>query len=186
MRLLIGGGGSGGHIFPGLAVAGALRNLLREELELMYMGRAAGVEAAIAADASWSRSLPYPHGRSAADTYSVRPGRCLVLAYGVRAGTPCPAPFPSRCRLRYGWLRQHPGGGRRLDLAIAPLVVFLPDIEPGWAVRSSWRRLATTVCVTHSASIDALARPQDDRHGLSSSRRLPGARSPHGPCAFPS
>ena len=153
MRLVIGGGGSGGHIFPGLAVAGALRSLLREELELVYMGRAVGVEAAIATDAK----VPFA-------TISARPLRgrhvfsqgwaTLVLAYGVIQALLVLRRFRPDVVFVTGGYVSVPVGVAAWLLQ-CPLVVFLPDIEPGWAVRLL-ARLATIVCVTHSTSIDAL------------------------------
>lgn len=48
MRLAVSGGGTGGHVFPALAVAHALR-AARPELELAYVGGARGLERRIVA-----------------------------------------------------------------------------------------------------------------------------------------
>lgn len=46
MRLIVSGGGTGGHIYPALAVAGAVREL-EPGSEVLYVGTADGLEAAI-------------------------------------------------------------------------------------------------------------------------------------------
>ena len=50
MRLVISGGGTGGHIYPALAVARALRDL-RPAVELDYVGGARGFERRLVAEA---------------------------------------------------------------------------------------------------------------------------------------
>ena len=55
MRLVISGGGTGGHIYPALAVASALREL-RPEAELAYVGGVRGFERGLVGDAG---DLPY-------------------------------------------------------------------------------------------------------------------------------
>lgn len=44
-RIVIAGGGSGGHVYPSLAVIEALRNLSKEELEIIYIGSNSNLEA---------------------------------------------------------------------------------------------------------------------------------------------
>ena len=46
MRVVLSGGGSGGHIFPALAVSSSLKRLY-PEIELLYIGSPAGMEAKI-------------------------------------------------------------------------------------------------------------------------------------------
>ncbi|HEX6140420.1 MAG TPA: UDP-N-acetylglucosamine--N-acetylmuramyl-(pentapeptide) pyrophosphoryl-undecaprenol N-acetylglucosamine transferase [Candidatus Limnocylindria bacterium] len=53
MRLVVSGGGTGGHVYPALAVARALRDA-RPDLELSYVGGARGLERRLVGDA-----LPY-------------------------------------------------------------------------------------------------------------------------------
>ncbi|MBA3558635.1 MAG: glycosyltransferase, partial [Gemmatimonadaceae bacterium] len=43
MRILFAGGGTGGHLYPGLAIARALK-LLRPDLDVMFIGATRGVE----------------------------------------------------------------------------------------------------------------------------------------------
>ena len=49
MRLVLSGGGTGGHVYPALSVAEAVRELLPagEALELLYVGTLAGNESQI-------------------------------------------------------------------------------------------------------------------------------------------
>ena len=54
MRLLLGGGGTGGHIFPALAVTRALEEHVSEELEVLFVGTATGIEAEIVPDAGFA------------------------------------------------------------------------------------------------------------------------------------
>jgi UDP-N-acetylglucosamine--N-acetylmuramyl-(pentapeptide) pyrophosphoryl-undecaprenol N-acetylglucosamine transferase len=55
MRLVISGGGTGGHIYPALAVASALREL-QPEAELAYVGGVRGLERRLVGEAG---DLPY-------------------------------------------------------------------------------------------------------------------------------
>lgn len=38
MKLIISGGGTGGHIFPAVAIANAVKNRLGEEAEILFIG----------------------------------------------------------------------------------------------------------------------------------------------------
>jgi UDP-N-acetylglucosamine--N-acetylmuramyl-(pentapeptide) pyrophosphoryl-undecaprenol N-acetylglucosamine transferase len=55
-RLLIAGGGTGGHLFPGVAIAEALR--AREpNAEVLFVGTARGIEARVLEPAGWQLAL---------------------------------------------------------------------------------------------------------------------------------
>ena len=153
MRLVIGGGGSGGHIFPGLAVADALQPLLREDLEILYVGRAASVESTIAADAGVAFTAVSARALRGRQPLS-QSWSLLVLAYGVLQALLVLRRFRPNVVFVTGGYVSIPVGVAAWLLR-RPLVLFLPDVEPGWAVRVL-ARLATTICVTHSTSIDAL------------------------------
>ena len=153
MRLLLSGGSSGGHILPGLSVAAALRSLDPEGAEFLYVGTRHGVESMLVPDAD----IPFA-------AVSARPLRgrhplsqlwsCGVILIGI---------WQARAVLRR--FRPHAvfvtGGYASVPVGVAawlrrvPLVLFLPDIEPGWAVRLL-ARLATRICVTDAHSLPRL------------------------------
>ena len=149
MRIVLGGGGSGGHVFPALAVAEALRSGVAEEVEVLYLGRGDGVEATLARDAG----IPFRDVSARA----VR-GRNL-LAKLWSAGALLLGAWDALRAMRD--FRPDvvfvTGGFASVPVAIAarlsrrPLVLYQPDIEPGWAVRALYR-IATRVCLTHEAS----------------------------------
>ena len=148
MRLLISGGGTGGHVYPALTVAAAVLNLAaerREAADLLYVGRADSVESRLAQ-------------RAQIAFQAIRVG-------GVRGLAPWTAlynlgrVFRSVGRVR-GVIRSFKptvvfatGGYVSAPVVWAsaaehvPSVIYLPDLEPGWAIRVS-ARWATRVAVS--------------------------------------
>ena len=153
MRLLLGGGGSGGHVFPALAVASTLQTCIREELAVLYAGTEFGIEATLVQDAG----LPYAtvaargvRGRNALS----KAWSALAIGRGIWDGWRLVRRFqPDAVLLTGGYVSVPVGVAARL--ARRPLVVFQPDVEPGWAVRLL-ARLATKVCVSDAASLAGL------------------------------
>ena len=150
MKLILGGGGSGGHVFPGLAVAAALREQLHDDLELLYVGTEAGVESTlvrdeeIAFEAVSSRAV---RGRNALSMI----WSLALMASGIWDAIGVMRRFRPDAVLVTGGYASVPVGIAAW-LTRHPLVVFQPDIEPGWAVRLLVH-LARRVCVTDAKSL---------------------------------
>ncbi len=152
MRVALGGGGTGGHVYPALSVLSALvEELAVEGVEALYLGQAGKLEEALVARAG----LPFAHVPSG----PVRgrwPWQVAVSAARIALGT-----WRARKLLRQfgAEVVLSTGGYASVPVAMAartlgiPLVVFLPDVLPGWAVRFM-SRLATRVAVSvpHTAS----------------------------------
>ena len=148
--IVLAGGGTGGHFYPALAVAECLR-ARNPGIDLHYIGTKAGAEARLA-PASGFRYDSVPSGQvrgkspwkamtslvnMAAGAVSARSkvdGARAVFATGGYASVPV---------VTGAWLRG------------VPVVIFLPDVEPGWAVRST-ARMARRIGVSNSASSDGL------------------------------
>jgi undecaprenyldiphospho-muramoylpentapeptide beta-N-acetylglucosaminyltransferase len=147
LRLWIAGGGTGGHVYPGLAVAQALTTRAVEDRapEILYVGGKGKVEERLAARAGL-RFIGVPVG----GIHGLPPWR---VAWNLT-------------KLARGWLAallaglgERPaalfatGGYASVPVALAawtlrvPILLYLPDIVPGWAVRFI-ARLATRVAVT--------------------------------------
>ncbi len=148
-RIWIAGGGTGGHVYPGLAVAHTLVAASATQHApapaILYVGGQGGVEEELAARAG----LPFV-GVPAGGVHGVGLRRAL----------------PNTLKLLRGWWaalrlgrRERPdalfvtGGYASVPVALAawmlrvPILVYLPDIEPGLAVRFA-AALAKRVAVT--------------------------------------
>ena len=154
VRILLSGGGSGGHVFPAFAVADALRSLVEQEgdaVEFRFAGTADGVESELAVEAD----LPY----STIAARALR-GRNLFSKL-ISLGATATGVFDALLlMLNY---RPHvvflTGGYVSAPVGIAawltrrPIVLLQPDIEPGWTLRGL-APLASKICVTHQRSTD--------------------------------
>ncbi len=151
---MISGGGTGGHVYPALAVVESLadRRLgLKPEIAdaVCWIGSEGGVERELVARAG----LPFEaipasglHGLApwVMARNALRLTRGLLRAWKLAAewkpevlfvtGGFVSAPVALAC-----WLRR------------VPILVYLPDIEPGWTIKFL-SRLATRVAVTAEAS----------------------------------
>ncbi len=143
MFLWMAGGGTGGHVYPGLAVLQALKEM--GPVDVLYVGGRESVEERLIARAG----LPFA-GIPAGGLHGLAPRqatRNLVrLARGFLVA------------LRLGRRRRPDalfvtGGYASVPVALAarvlrvPILLYLPDIEPGLAVRFI-ARLATRIGVT--------------------------------------
>ncbi|MGQ9709150.1 MAG: undecaprenyldiphospho-muramoylpentapeptide beta-N-acetylglucosaminyltransferase [Anaerolineae bacterium] len=143
MHLWIAGGGTGGHVYPGLAVLQALR--AAGPVEAVYVGGRGSVEERLIA----RTGLPFV-GIPAGGVHGLAPWRAarnlVKLARGFFAA------------LRLGRRRRPDalfvtGGYASVPVALAawvlrvPILLYLPDVEPGLAVRFI-ARLATRIGVT--------------------------------------
>lgn len=147
MRIAFCGGGTGGHVYPALAVIAALRKLdLPEQPELLYIG----VKGKMDADIVAREDVPF----KAVTAGPIRAGNVIGTAKGgldLATGT----------AQSYSVLRQFKpdvvfasGGYGSVGVGMAarahnvPLLLFLPDVEAGMAVRTLSRvaeRIAVTV-----------------------------------------
>lgn len=156
MRLLLSGGGTGGHVYPALAVVEKLKeaagstNGLPELEAVLYVGTSGGLEASIVARAG----VAFRTVRAAA-LRGLSPWRALVNGFELLRGS------------RQAWRVVHAfqpdvvlatGGYASAPVVTAawlqgcPVLVYLPDILPGLAVRFlSW--LARRVAVSFDASL---------------------------------
>ncbi len=136
MRIYLTGGGTGGHVYPGLAVAEALRAECEERgiaLELLWVGAEGGMEADLVA-----REEIAFRGLQAGALRGTGPAGMLRGGQRLWQGT-----RQARTLLR----QSRPdaimatGGYVSVPLMLAARregvssLLYLPDMEPGWAVR---------------------------------------------------
>ncbi len=145
LRLLVTGGGTGGHVYPGLAVVEAGREADDENVEVLWVGVQGGLEQPlveraglrfVGIEAAGLRGM----GPRAAVRHLIRLGRGFVQAWQVLSR------FQPDVVLATGGYVTFPVGVAAW-LQRVPLVIYLPDIEPGLAVRALApfaRRVAVT------------------------------------------
>ena len=84
MRVVIAGGGTGGHLFPGLAVARALK-ARRLDSEISFAGTAAGIEARVIPSTEFGLDLIRSAGLKGKSALALLRGAALVPLGGVDA-----------------------------------------------------------------------------------------------------
>lgn len=151
--MVLAGGGTGGHVYPGLAVARALGAEMQakgEPLELLYIGVRGRIDETIV-----------PHEGIAFRAVSAGPLRvsspisfvrnAMRLALGVVQSVWTLRRFRPDAVFATGGYASVPVGVAA-RLLRTPLVVFLPDVTPGWAVRLL-SRLATRMTTTSERAL---------------------------------
>lgn len=145
--MIVAGGGTGGHLFPGLAVAEALS--AAEDAQVLFVGSASGIEATVIPTTRFPfRALPISglrgRGVRGALTFAVQLPLALVRAWRIVA--------TFRPHLVLGL-----GGYGSVPVVLAawlrrvPSVLLEQNAHPGMANR--WlARLARRVCTTFAAS----------------------------------
>jgi len=156
MRFSVSGGGTGGHIYPALAVARALRDA-RPDVELAYIGGARGFERRLVASHPMRRDLPY-HELMVRSLRSAGLSVHTVLD-PLRLGGSVPQAWRLLGRLRPEALFTT-GGYLALPLVLAarargiPTLVWEGNVLPGRATRAIGR-YATRVAVSFPPTLDA-------------------------------
>lgn len=154
MRLVLSGGGTGGHVYPALAVAQAVRGALKPEeaLDVLYVG-AGGQESDIVEHAGFAMRQV-----SAAPIRGRMPWQMAanagVIALGVRQARAILREFGPQVVLSTGGYASFPVALAARSGGV-PVALYLPDVNPGWAVRAI-ARLAQRVAVTAVESLRRL------------------------------
>lgn len=151
MRVALAGGGTGGHVYPALAVAERLR--AQGDVDLVYYGTARGVERRLAEAAGIPfRSIPAAQLRVRKPWLVAR--GLLRLWQGTREARRMLTQDRPSVLFATGGYAAAPIG-RAAKQAGVPLVVFLPDAHPGWAVKFLARYATAVACAVDSA-VEAL------------------------------
>jgi UDP-N-acetylglucosamine--N-acetylmuramyl-(pentapeptide) pyrophosphoryl-undecaprenol N-acetylglucosamine transferase len=152
VNVVLAGGGTGGHVYPGLSVAQALQ-ALAPDVRLLYAGTGDPEEARIVRAAG----LRYA-GIPSAGVRARSPIRAARGVATIAAGTLQAGRRLQRFRPRAVFAT---GGYGSVPVALAaaarrvPLVLFLPDVYPGWAVRLT-ARLAARLATSTEAALEFL------------------------------
>ena len=151
MKIVLSGGGTGGHVYPALAIAQALRKLLPsgEPLDVMYIG-AGGQEGEIVQRAGFPLEEI-----DAAPIRGRMPwqmaGGAAKMASGTRQARKLLQEFAPDVVLSTGGYAGFPVALAARSCGV-PIAVYLPDLNPGWSVRAI-ARLAGRVAVTAIESL---------------------------------
>lgn len=143
MRLLVSAGGTGGGVYPALAVVRALD----ESAEVLWVGGEGGMEASLVQRAGIAfEAVP------AAGVHGVGPRALPGNAWRLMRGMLAARRVLARWRPQVLFFT---GGYVGVPVALAgrrlPKAVYVPDIEPGLALRVL-ARLADVICVTSERS----------------------------------
>lgn len=143
-RLLVGGGGTGGHVYPLLAVLEVVREA-EGAPDVLYLGRSNSLEQRLAEQ----HGVPFA-AISAGGVRGMAPWRALANLVRVSAGVGAALGEirrfdPDVVLVTGGYVSVPVGLAARL--VGVPVVVLLPDMEPGLAVRLL-ARLATRVTIS--------------------------------------
>jgi UDP-N-acetylglucosamine--N-acetylmuramyl-(pentapeptide) pyrophosphoryl-undecaprenol N-acetylglucosamine transferase len=136
MKVIFSGGGTGGHVYPALAVATALAQELgdSEALDALYVGTASGIERELVTRAG----LPF-RTVAAGAIRGRSPWRLAASVFKLARGVPQAraviAQFQPQAILTTGGYASVPMAVAARTSHRLPLVVYLPDVHPGWAVR---------------------------------------------------
>jgi UDP-N-acetylglucosamine--N-acetylmuramyl-(pentapeptide) pyrophosphoryl-undecaprenol N-acetylglucosamine transferase len=151
--VLLAGGGTGGHVYPGIAVARALEEELRARsapLELLYVGVRGRVDETIVPHEGIAfRAVAAGQLRVASPLTFAR--NMLKLGQGVAQSVGILRGFRPDVVFATGGYASVPVGVAA-RLLRRPLVVYLPDVTPGWAVRLL-ARLATRMATTSERAL---------------------------------
>ena len=152
MRVAFCGGGTGGHVYPALAVAAALRKLAEgQEPEMLYIGVRGKLDREIATrEGLQFRAVSAGPLRSGSPVATARGGVKLLAgtaqAFSILRGFKPDVVFASG---GYGSV----GVGLAARAYRRKLLLFLPDVEAGLAVRTLVR-LANRIAVTVTPALE--------------------------------
>ena len=146
MRVVITGGGTGGHIYPGLAIAEAVRELHRDA-EVLFIG-GDGLERRIIPQEGWSFRRVVA-GRIRRAVFWQMPWAVAVTAAGTAQALLLLRAFRPHAVAATGGYASAPVGAAAAALGI-PLVVQEQNLYPG-ATNRILARWATIVSVPHES-----------------------------------
>ncbi len=155
MRLALTGGGTGGHIIPALAVMEAVQDRLHGSAEVCFFGpEDRGERARVEAAGVRFVGVPSAAVRGRGPLGLARAGWRLLR--GTWAAIRALRRFKPDVVFSTGGYGSFPGS-LAAKLLRRPLVVYLPDVHPGWAVKAE-RMLATRMTTTTEAALEFLPR----------------------------
>ena len=164
--IVLAGGGTGGHFYPALAVAESLRARI-PDVDLHYIGSKSGPEGDLASTAGFRYdSVPSGQVRGKA------PWKAMTSLTSMAAGA-----VAARSRVNGARAVFATGGYASVPVVAGawlrgvPVVVFLPDVEPGWAVRST-ARMARRIAVSNEEALGELPREKTEVTGYPTRKRF--------------
>lgn len=163
MKIVLTGGGTGGHVYPAISIAQALKKLSGSDAELLYIGSSHGPECDIARNAGLE-FISIPSG-PISKMLSLRNARSLAMLF---AGI-----FRARKVLKEFAPDVVVGTGGYVTAAIlmaqrslgGPIVIQEQNVRPG-RTNTLLAKIADKICVSFDDSVDYMPKEKTEVTGL--------------------